>query len=262
MLARVNILYTYFKLGVMNELAYRANFYVQIFSSLMSLGSAIAGLYVVFGHTETLGDWTSNDILALLGIYLMVNGAIRVVIQPSMERLMEDVREGTLDYTLTKPEDAQFLISISQIRIWMLTDVLLGAIVLGVSLTRHSLETTAADALAFGIVLFCGGVIIYSFWLMLATLSFWFIRIENIFVIFQSMYQAGRWPIGIYPYWLKFVLTFIVPIAFAITVPAEALTDRLTSSALLLDIAIAVGMLVISRVFWRIGLRNYSGASA
>jgi ABC-2 type transport system permease protein len=37
-----------------------------------------------------------------------------------------------------------------------------------------------------------GGFIICSFWLILATLSFWFMRVENILVIFQSMYEAGR----------------------------------------------------------------------
>jgi len=76
------------------------------------------------------------------------------------------------------------------------------------------------------------------------------------------MYQAGRWPISIYPFWLKFILTFIVPIAFAIIVSAEALTDRLTTNALILDIAVAISMLTVSCIFWRIGLRNYSGASA
>jgi ABC-2 type transport system permease protein len=93
-------------------------------------------------------------------------------------------------------------------------------------------------------------------------MSFWFIRIENILVIFQTLYEAGRWPIGIYPHWLKFILTFIVPIAFAITVPAQALTGRLTTETLTLDVGVAIGMLIISRLFWKIGLRNYSGASA
>jgi ABC-2 type transport system permease protein len=259
---RLGLIYTFFKIGIMNELAYRANFYVQIFSSLMSLGTAIAGLLVIFSHTDTLSDWTSDDILALLGIYMLVAGAIRLFIQPSMQQMMEDVRKGTLDYTLTKPEDAQFLISISQVRIWKMTDVILGVLVLGVALTRRGSSLGIEETAKFGLVLVCGGTIIYSFWLMLATLSFWFIRIENILVIFQTMYEAGRWPIGIYPHWLKFILTFIVPIAFAITVPAQALTGRLTTETLILDVGVAVGMLVISRLFWKIGLRNYSGASA
>ncbi len=259
---RLSLIYTFFRIGVMNELAYRANFYVQILSSLMSLGTAIAGLLIVFRHTEKLGDWTSTDILALLGIYMLVGGTIRIVIQPSMQRLMEDVRQGTLDYTLTKPEDAQFLISISQVRIWKLTDIVLGLIVVGTALNRRGMNLGADETLLFGAVLFCGGAIIYSFWLVLATLSFWFIRIENILVIFEAMYQAGRWPIGIYPQWLKFILTFIVPIAFAITVPAQALTGRLTGDTLGLVFVVAIAMLIGSRIFWKIGLRNYTGASA
>ncbi|MEE2752416.1 MAG: ABC-2 family transporter protein [Candidatus Latescibacterota bacterium] len=138
----------------------------------------------------------------------------------------------------------------------------LGILVLAVALTRRGVSVGLEETVAFALVLICGGSIIYSFWLMLATLSFWFIRIENILVIFQTMYEAGRWPIGIYPYWLKFILTFIVPIAFAITVPAQALTGRLTNEELTLDVGLAVVMLIVSRLFWRIGLRNYSGASA
>ena len=76
-------------------------------------------------------------------------------------------------------------------------------------------------------------MIVYSFWLILATTAFWFVRIENILVIFQSVYEAGRWPVGIYPAWLRFALTFLVPVAFAITVPAQALAGRLTVPVLL-----------------------------
>lgn len=87
-------------------------------------------------------------------------------------------------------------------------------------------------------------------------------RIENILVIFQSMYEAGRWPVGIYPQWLRLILTFIVPVAFAVTVPAEGLVGRLTWPTLALALLLAGGMLLGSRFFWKFGVRFYSGASA
>src|SRR5690606_22448581 len=114
----------------------------------------------------------------------------------------------------------------------------------------------------FALALFCGAAMVYSFWLILATFSFWFVRVENLLVIFQSMYSAGRWPAGIYPQWLQFVLTFLVPVAFAVTVPAEGLTGRLTSQTLLVAAGLAIFMLLVSRLFWRFGIRYYSGASA
>jgi len=76
------------------------------------------------------------------------------------------------------------------------------------------------------------------------------------------MYEAGRWPVSLYPGWLRFALTFIVPVAFATTVPAEALSGRLTWQTLLGAVALAAALLVASRWFWRVGIRNYSGASA
>ena len=57
-------------------------------------------------------------------------------------------------------------------------------------------------------------------------------------------------------------LIWDIPVAFAVTVPAEALIGRLDAQTLALDIGVAAFMLVGSRYFWKFGLRNYSGASA
>ena len=39
-------------------------------------------------------------------------------------------------------------------------------------------------------MLACGMVVVYSFWLMLATCTFWFIKMDNILFIFQGMYDG------------------------------------------------------------------------
>ena len=184
------------------------------------------------------------------------------MIEPGMAALMEDVRLGTLDYTLTKPVDAQFLTSIVDIRVWKLFDVALGVLVLAVALARRGSSVGLGEAVAFVLMLLAGAAIIYSFFLAMASVSFWFLRIENIFAIFGDVYQAARWPIGIYPQWLRFILTFIVPVAIAVTVPAEAAVGRLTGSRVLLALSVAACTLVASRLLWRLGLKRYSGASA
>ena len=43
-----SLIWTFFRIGILNELAYRVNFYVQLLQSLLSLGTAIAGLAIVF----------------------------------------------------------------------------------------------------------------------------------------------------------------------------------------------------------------------
>jgi ABC-2 type transport system permease protein len=254
--------WAFFRIGVMGEAAYRINFFIQVFQSLLELATSLAGLAVIFSYTSTLGGWRPDEILALVGVYFLIGGMIGLVIQPGMEQLIESVREGTLDFTLTKPEDAQLLVSLHQVDIWRLVDIVMGFGVLAAALLRLREHVGIPQAAAFGVMLLTGVVIIYSFWLILASLSFWFVRVENILEIFRSMYEAGRWPISLYPGWLRFALTFVVPVAFAVTVPAEALTGRLGGTTLLGAIALAVVLLVASRLIWLRGLRQYSGASA
>jgi ABC-2 type transport system permease protein len=258
----LRLFWAFFRIGVMGEAAYRINFFIQLFQSLMELATSLAGLAVIFSYTNTLGGWRPDEVLALVGVYFLIGGMIGLVIQPGMEQLIESVREGTLDFTLTKPEDAQLLVSLRSVDIWRLIDILMGFGVLAAALIRLREHVGMPQAAAFGGMLLAGGAIIYSFWLILATLSFWFVRVENILEIFRSMYEAGRWPISLYPGWLRFALTFVVPVAFATTVPAEALTGRLGGTTLLGTVALAVVLLAASRFIWQRGLRQYSGASA
>ena len=69
-----------------------------------------------------------------MGIFVMMGGVIRAAIQPNMERLMEDIQEGTLDFALTKPADAQLFVSVREFRLWQLVDVVTGMIVIIVAL--------------------------------------------------------------------------------------------------------------------------------
>jgi len=258
----LRLLATFIRVGAMGELAYRANFFVQLFESVLELGTAIAGLAVIFSYTGSLGGWTQDQVLALVGVFFLVGGAIRFILQPSMEQLIESVRDGTWDFTLVKPQDAQVVASIQRVEIWKLTDVGLGVGVLAVAVTRLGGRVGLPATLEFAAALLFGGVIVYSFWIMLATTAFWLVRVENILVVFQSMYEAGRWPVSIYPRWLRFALTFVVPVGFAVTVPAQALAGRLSVPLLAGAGALAAALAAAARLAWRAGLRRYQGASS
>ncbi|MEO5940880.1 MAG: ABC-2 family transporter protein [Candidatus Limnocylindrales bacterium] len=252
----------FFRIGALNELQYRANLAVQLFQSTLALGTGLAVLGLVFGQTTNLGGWSQSELLAVMGVHILMGGVIRTAIQPNMERLMTDVRQGTLDYVLTKPEDAQVMISVREFRIWQGVDVIVGAIVLAIAVAQLPGGIGAGAGLVFAIALLLGAVMIYCFWLLLTTAAFWIVRMDELHELFEGIYQSGRWPVTIYPGWLRISLTYLVPIAFAVTVPAEALTSRLTVETLTLAAGVALAMLLLTRWFWQLGLRNYSGASA
>ena len=197
-----------------------------------------------------------------MGVFFIMGGLIRVSVQPNMQRLMGDIRQGTLDYALTKPADSQVLVSIREVRIWQSVDIIMGAIVLGYAVSQIESEVGILGALAFAAAMLMGGLMIYCFWLVITTGAFWVIRVDQIVELFQGVYQAGRWPVTIYPGWIRILLTFLVPVAFAVTVPAESLTGRLNGQTLLFTFFLTILFMVIARLVWRFGLRFYSGASA
>ena len=261
-MTHLRLFWIHLRLGVLNELQYRTNLVIQLVQSTLGLATALLGLGIVFSKTDTLAGWRPAELLAIVGVFTIVSGLTQLVVRPSLARFMEDVRLGTFDFILTKPVDAQILASMRQIEVWKLVDVVVGLVVLTVAINQLGASVGLAEAISFLVALLAGVTIIYSFLLILATCAFWFVRLDNILNIFQSMYEAGRWPIGIYPPWLRTTLTFLVPIGFAITVPTEGLVGRLTSPNLLGAIALAIALPVVARVFWRIGVRHYSGASA
>jgi len=258
----VRLFALFFRIGALNELQYRASLAVQLFQSAIALGTGLAVLGLVFGQTSNLGGWSEPELLAVMGVHVLMGGVIRTAIQPNMERLMTDVRQGTLDFVLTKPEDAQVMVSVREFRIWQAVDVVVGGVVIAIAIVQLQSGIGLGAGLIFAGTLLLGGAMIYCFWLLLTTAAFWIVRMDEIHELFEGVYQSGRWPVTIYPGWLRISLTFLVPIAFAVTVPAEALTSRLTVETLVLAAAFAVGLFLVTRWFWTFGLRNYSGASS
>jgi ABC-2 type transport system permease protein len=258
----LRLAWLYFRIGSMNELQYRANFFIQLLQSAVAVGTALVVLALVYSQTPELNGWSESELLVVLGIQILLGGVIRMTIQPNMERLMEEVRDGKLDFALTKPEDSQVLVSVRDVRIWQAVDIIAGVVVAGYGVAGLEREVGPGDAALFPLVLAAGALMIYCFWLVLSTLAFWFVNMWTVIELFQGVYLTGRFPVSIYPGWLRFSVTFLVPIAFAITVPAEAVTSRLDWETVLLAFGFATALFAFTRWWWRFGLRHYTGASA
>jgi ABC-2 type transport system permease protein len=254
--------WTYLRIGIMNEMQYRVNFFIQLLQSLVAVGTGLIGLSLVFGQVTNLAGWTRPELLAVMGVHILMGSIIRSAIQPNMERLMNDVLNGTLDFALTKPADAQILVSVREFRFWQLTDSIVGFVILGIAVAQLKSQLAALQIIAFVAALIMGAIMLYCVWLMVTSIAFWVIRVGDIIDLFQGLFAAGRWPVSIYPDWLRTGMTFLVPVAFAVTIPAEAMTNRLTSGTMLFAFGLTVMFMLLARGVWLLGLRSYSGASA
>lgn len=261
MLHAARVGWLHLRISVMNELQYRANFFIQLLQSLIAVGTGLVVLALIFERTPDLNGWTRPQLLVVMGVYSIVGGVIGFALEPAMYRIMGDVREGTFDFVLARPIDSQLLASVREFRVWRLTDVLVGAVVLGWGLTGLA-GVSAGEVAGFAAMLLAGFVALYCLWLLIVTGSFWYTNIDMVQDLFTGMYRAGQYPTTVYPRWLRLVLTFLIPIGLAVTTPAQSLTGRLTWLRLLALVGFVAALAILTRTVWKLGTRRYSGASA
>jgi ABC-2 type transport system permease protein len=252
----------FFRLGVLAQIEYRINFLLHCFEAAVQLASGLSVLWVIFSQTPTIAGWTWNELLVVMGLYFLGYGLVGLTIAPSIREFMFDVWKGNLDFLLIKPENHQFLASVRKVMFWNVVETLIGVVIVVVALVRLGADVGVERALLFMMALAAGGMLIYSFWICLATMSFWTTKMENIMLLYYHLYEAGRWPVAMYPGWLRYTLTFAVPIAFAVTMPAEALIGRLGWGVVSIGVTCGLISLAGSRSLFQIGIRRYTSASS
>lgn len=256
------LFWLFLRVSIQYDAAYRVDFFVNLAQAMMQLGGELVALWTIFSNTRSLAGWNVLELLALLGVFRIMAGAIGLIIAPSMRMMMEDIRDGGLDFLVLKPASTQFLVSTRRVIIWRAMDVVLGFMVAMVASVSLGRTFPAAAVLQFLVMIACGLTIIYSFWLALATLAFWLTRISNIEMVFWNVFEAGRYPVDIYRTPIRLGLTYIIPLAFLTTFPAEVLLGRPGSLGVITAVLVAGLSLTAASSFFRFGLRCYSGASA
>ena len=258
----LRLLSTLVKINIQQDLAYRADAIVNILVNLMWLGWELLSLSIVFSNTDTLGGWGPGELIALLGVFRLINMLMASLIWPNTELFNAGVRNGTLDYTLLQPVNSLFLITFSRIIIWRVWDLALATALIVVGMGMSGVAASPLAVLRFVLLVASGAAIIYSLWIVMIAFTFWFTKFDNNVTILQALLDAGRYPATVYPAWLRLIVTFVVPIAVATTVPLQALRGDLSGGQVLMFLGVGVASVLVASQVWKAGVKKYSGASS
>lgn len=254
------VLKLFWSTAIAAELEYRFNFAIASLSSLGNLLGSLFGLFLFYRTGYTFEGWSWEQALIILGMFTLLQGVSATWLVPNLNRIVAQVQQGTLDFVLLKPISSQFWLSGRTISPWGMPDLMFGGILiiyaggrLGLSLGNYLFS---AIPLMFGIIT------LYSLWFILGATSIWFVKIFNVTEVLRGLLEAGRFPMVAYPATYRFFFTFVVPVAFLTTVPAEALLGRSEAVWVVGAGGLALGLLLASAIFWRFALRFYTSASS
>jgi len=258
----LKLLSAFLKVNIQMSLAYRADTVINLLLNLMWLGWELLGLHIIFSNTTVIGGWGFGELITLLGVFRLVNTLMVALIWPNTEKFNQSIRDGSMDYTILQPVSSLFLVTFSRITVWRIWDLVLAIILIVTGLNLTGDAVTLPNILTFILLAITGMIIIYSLWIVLIALTFWFTKFDNNVTILQALMDSGKYPSTVYPVWLRLIVTFIVPIAVATTVPVQALRGELETGQIILFVIISAVSFGIASRIWKRGLKQYSGASS
>ncbi len=271
---------TFARNSLVRDMSFRTNFVLQCISSI-SWALMNFGLYkIIYGHTQRIGSWGEHEFFVFLGTIWIINSILQSFFMPNAEEFSELIRTGNLDFALLKPIDTQFLISFTKIDWSQLTNVVLGAAVVVISLFQllrdpvNPLHLSWWSVLAYLFFVGCGSLILYSLMLALASSSIWLGRNQNLYTFWFYITNFYRYPMEIYQRgalgWALFgTFTFVIPILVVANVPARLLAQPLRPDWQASDwwfaglaLFAAAASIVVSRGVFKLALSSYRSASS
>ena len=242
---------------------YRLDFLVQGGLALFWTVWSLVPLLVVFGKRAGVAGWSFEEALVVIGWFMVMKGVLEGAVNPSLASVVEHIRKGTLDFVLLKPADAQFLVSTAKFQPWRVIDAIAGVVVFVVAFRRMGRVPAPAHVVAALLLLGCAALILYSLWILVISAAFFVVKVDNLSFLFVSIFDAARWPADVFRGGLRFVFTWIVPLAIMTTFPARALLGKdFGPSDAAAALALALLFAAFARLVWTRSIGRYTSASS
>ena len=250
----------FFVAALMRQLEYRGHTLLMVLGELGEQAILLVTYLVIYRYADEVAGWTADEALLLLGVFWIYSGIWSGLIGCNLRLLAEQIQEGTLDQLLVRPVSAQFLVSCRLVEWWDLTRSVTGAIVLAYAGQRLGVVWSPGAVGAALVFAASGFALVYALRFTIAACTFWVVRVSELYSLLDSVNEVARFPVTYFQRPVRDVLTYVIPVAFVTTFPAQALLGEADLRLLPVGVGLAVAALWASNRFWRYALRHYASA--
>jgi ABC-2 type transport system permease protein len=241
---------------------YRWDFLLQGAVSLSWIALGIVPLYVALHARPPAFGWSYEEALVVVGWFTLLKAVLDGAVTPSLNTVVEHIRKGTLDFVLLKPADAQFLVSTAKFEPWRVVDLAGGAAIVAWAFRSMGTAPRPAHVGVSALLLLAALAVLYSIWILVVAAAFWVVRLDNLSYLLNSVIDFARWPVHVFKGPLRFLFTFVIPLALMTTYPAEALLGRLALKTTVFAILGSVAFALLGRFVWIRAIGAYTSASS
>ncbi|UQA59648.1 ABC transporter permease [Polyangium aurulentum] len=241
---------------------YRWDFVVSGGLGLLWTAAGLVPFYIAFHDRPPVSGWTYESALVVVGWFTVLKSVLDGAVNPSLLGVVEQIRQGTLDFVLLKPADAQFLISTTKFEVFRALDAVAGLGLITLAFAAMNRAPSAAGVLLSLVMLASAIVVLYSLWILVVAAAFWVVRVDNLAYFFDSLFDFARWPVTVFKGVWRIIFTFVIPLGIMTTYPAEALLGTLAPKTGLAAVGGALFIAAAARFVWSRAIRHYTSASS
>ena len=221
----------------------------------------IVFLMAIFRHTQSLAGYTLEE----TALFFMTFNIVDILAQlffRGIYGIRSIVRDGDFDYYLIQPTHLIWRVCFNTVD-FLDVFTMIPVIAVTVYVMRHIPGAlTSSSLLLYTLLIINGLVIAFAMHLAVAALAVWTQEMDNTIWLYRDLMTLGRFPADIYNNTLRFAITFLIPIAVMVSVPAKAFLGRLTPGAYALAFIGAAASLFVSLAFWQFACRRYTSVSS
>lgn len=247
---------------LIREMQFKINFLVRLFTEGLWILMQLVYIQVMYGQAQEIGGWNKWDMVILLGTNNVITQLFEAFFYDNCMRLTDQIRQGDLDFTLIKPVNSQFLVSLRYTDYSSILTSLVGFAMIGFGLHRLGMGVGAPEAFLFLALLVNSILIYYAMLFTLSVWTFWIGRSNNLLELYWQLGQFARYPGDIYPWLLRRALLTVIPMLIVSNFPAGVLINKLEGGWIFYGFTLGASFFAFTVWIWRRGLKKYRSASS
>lgn len=252
---------SFFKASVQSEMQYRANFIGKLLVETAWYAGQIIAFEAIYSFTPVVNGWTVQMVRVFLGIVFVSDCLWMLFFDENFARFSTKVTTGELDLLLTKPVDAQFMMTTQKMNASYLLNISVTLTFLSWAVMHLPVQQTVQVYWLFLLVPI-GVLIQYSIRTFILCMTLIFTNAQNLQFIWYTLMRFGTRPDAFFPTKIRWLLLTVLPVAFLASVPARFLFGLNETWLIGFVLVVPALFLAGARWMWTSTLNRYTSASS
>jgi ABC-2 type transport system permease protein len=260
----VGIMGHYIAQNLKVKLTYRTELAISLFSTVLWSVVNLTFFVLVFGEVPSMSGWSFEEIVFLYGFGQFTFGLFSCL----LFTLMWDfgnvyLVEGLLDRVLLRPFPPLLQMVLEQFYPFDMAIIVKGAGIAAWAATKLGIAFTAATLAKFVVLGISAAMVLAGIALITTFASFWWLNRYGLFRPLFTFMEYSRYPLRVFPRWIQWLMTFVLPFGFACFYPASAfLGERGLDGFALATPVVGVGLLYLANRMLDAGIRRYESTGS